>query len=142
MYCDFRGKGLGKKEDGNVEVLQIKRREEGQALGAKEQSAAANFQWGDQFWIDVYNKSASKLTQVVNTNKDTKKHKSKKSGDKKKKKAKKVEESEEDDMSDFDLVIEKSSKSLLTANVKPRSRSNSNVKEKKSKEIKKNKDKK
>jgi hypothetical protein len=34
----------------------------GQALGAKEQSAAANFQWGDQFWIDVYNKSASKLT--------------------------------------------------------------------------------
>ena len=61
FFC-IRGKGLGKKEDGNVEVLQIKRREEGQALGAKEQSAAANFQWGDQFWIDVYNKSASKLT--------------------------------------------------------------------------------
>ncbi len=30
------GKGLGKKEDGDVEVLQIKRREEGQALGAVE----------------------------------------------------------------------------------------------------------
>ena len=43
-------------------------------------------------------------------------------------------------MSDFDLVIEKSSKSLLA--VKPRSRSNSNVKEKKTKEIKKNKEKK
>ncbi len=53
---------MGKKEDGEVEVLQIKRREEGQALGAEAQTAAANFKWGDQFWVDVYNTSASKLT--------------------------------------------------------------------------------
>lgn len=41
------GKGLGKKEDGDVDVLQIKRREEGQALGAVEQNASANFRWSD-----------------------------------------------------------------------------------------------
>ncbi len=51
----YRGKGLGKKEDGEVEVLQIKRREEGQALGAENKSTAANFSWSDTFWIDVYN---------------------------------------------------------------------------------------
>ena len=52
------GKGLGKKEDGDVDVLQIKRREEGQALGAERREASANFKWGDQFWVDVYNQSA------------------------------------------------------------------------------------
>ncbi len=41
------GKGLGKNEDGEAEVLQIKRREEGQALGATEQNASANFRWSD-----------------------------------------------------------------------------------------------
>ena len=44
-------------------------------------------------------------------------------------------------MSDFEIVIEKSSKSMLGGK-RPRSRSNSNVKEKKTKEIKKNKEKK
>ncbi len=46
-------------------------------------------------------------------------------------------------MSDFELVIEKSSKGMLAKARSVRSRSNSNVKkEKKTKDIKKNKDKK
>ena len=36
---------------------------------------AATFKWGDQFWVDVYNKAASKLTSVVNENKKKKKKK-------------------------------------------------------------------
>ena len=76
----------------------------------------------------------------MNTNKDSKsKKKDKKKSTDKKKKSKKQEESEEsDEESDFDIVIEKSSKGML----KPRSRSNSIVKEKKTKEIKKNYEKK
>ena len=52
-----------------MEVLQVKRREEGQALGAQEQAASANFRWSDTFWVDIYNKSASNLTSVVNKKK-------------------------------------------------------------------------
>ena len=127
--------------------MQIKRREEGQALGAENKTTAASFSWSDQFWIDVYNSSASKLTKFVNENKKTSKKESKNKKDKSNSsKKKKVEESEdeeeEDDMSDFELVIEKSSKGMLGKSRPVRSRSNSNVKEKKTKDIKKNKDKK
>ena len=125
-----RGKGLGKKEDGEVEVLQIKRREEGQALGAESQTAAANFKWGDQFWVDVYNKATSNLATIVNTNK---KGEGKKK-DKKSKKKSKIES--DDDESDFDgeIVIQSShkkkqeeSKKIKKTKTKGRERSDSGV---------------
>jgi len=79
-------------------VLQIKRREEGQALGAESQTAAANFKWGDQFWVDVYNKATSNLATVVNNKKKV----SEKKKDKKNKKGKKESD---DEGSDFDGEI-------------------------------------
>ena len=48
-----------------TEVLQIKRREEGQALGAENTSPAATFKWNDNFWVDVYNQAASKFQSIV-----------------------------------------------------------------------------
>ncbi|TNV75709.1 hypothetical protein FGO68_gene16878 [Halteria grandinella] len=109
------GKGLGKHETGETEVLQIKRREEGQALGAANQTAAANFKWDNQFWIDAYNKSASKLAAIENKDKDKKRGKKKDNKkDKKKDSKKKKEVSEDEDSDDFELVIEKSTKSLLS----------------------------
>ena len=42
-----------------TDCLQIKRREEGEALGATKVSAADTFKWNDAFWEDVYNQAAS-----------------------------------------------------------------------------------
>ena len=92
-------------------MLQIKRREEGQALGAQAQAAAASFKWDNMFWIDVFNQSASKLAAIENKNKDKKKKKSKKDS----KKSKKLSVSSDSD--DFELVIEKSNKSLLSKGI-------------------------
>ena len=55
------GKGLGKNLDGETEVVQVKRRDENQALGAENKSPAATFKWNDQFWVDLYNKAADKV---------------------------------------------------------------------------------
>ena len=95
----------------------------------------------------------TKLTKVVNNTKDevgkADKSSKKKSKKKKSKEEKKMESDDDSDaVSEIDIEIVKSAKSLLNIDVKPinggsRSRSNSNVKEKKTKEIsKKNKDKK
>ena len=59
----YRGKGLGKNEDGQVDPLQIKRREEGQALGAVNESPAATFKWSDTFWVDMYNSTVQKIKE-------------------------------------------------------------------------------
>ena len=118
ILVSFSGKGLGKKEDGIVEVLQIKRREDGQALGAESKNASTNFKWGDQFWVDIYNKSASKLTSVINENLDVKK-KSKKSKKEKKSSRKRKVSVDEDDESDFDgLIIIQSSSAKKTKEIK------------------------
>jgi hypothetical protein len=49
-----------------TDVLQIKRREEGQALGAENASPAVTFKWNDSFWVDVYNSAASKFQAIQN----------------------------------------------------------------------------
>ena len=79
-------------------MLQIKRREEGQALGAEAQAAAASFRWGDQFWVDIYNKAAQQLTSVTN-------EKKKVTSSKKSKKSKRVETESESSDGEFDGEI-------------------------------------
>ena len=43
----YSGKGLGKHEKGETEVIQIKRREEGMGLGNENTSPAVTFKWSD-----------------------------------------------------------------------------------------------
>ena len=76
-------------------------------MGAENQTAAANFKWSDQFWVDVYNKSASKLDALVNAGKDGKKgkKKDKKKSKKADKKKKKDSDSEDDSDDEFDGMI-------------------------------------
>lgn len=45
--CNYSGKGLGKNEHGDTEVIQIKRREEGMGLGGENTSPAVTFKWSD-----------------------------------------------------------------------------------------------
>ncbi len=54
------GKGLGRKEDGMTECIQIQRREEGTGLG-RPKDKTSSFRWNDQFWVDVYNSTAAKI---------------------------------------------------------------------------------
>ena len=65
MFILFNsGKGLGKNQHGDTEVIQIKRREEGMGLGGENTSPAVTFKWSDQFWVDVYNKAASSFKGI------------------------------------------------------------------------------
>ena len=59
-----KGAELGKNENGLTECIQIKRREEGQALGAEPEGPSASFKWNDSFWDDVYN-SATKGIEIT-----------------------------------------------------------------------------
>jgi len=45
-----------------VECVQIKRREEGAALGAENMTPGATFKWADAFWDDAYNTAAKNLS--------------------------------------------------------------------------------
>ena len=64
------GMGLGKKDDGMVAPVQIKRREEGTGLGdddgEQNENLPANkrFKWNDSFWDDSYNKTAEKFKSL------------------------------------------------------------------------------
>ena len=53
-----QGKGLGKSENGMTDCIQIKRREEGAALGAENMTPGATFKWANAFWDDAYNAAA------------------------------------------------------------------------------------
>ena len=59
-----KGKGLGKKADGMVDCIQIKRREENLGMGAEAELEAAKFKWNDSFWDDAYNKAAANLKDI------------------------------------------------------------------------------
>lgn len=52
------GQGLGRNEEGLLKCVQIKRREEGAAVGAENDTPAGTFRWGDSFWDEAYNKAA------------------------------------------------------------------------------------
>ena len=58
------GNGLGKKEDGMKECIQIKRREEGTGLGQEASTPSTAFKWNDTFWTDIYNKNISKFGDI------------------------------------------------------------------------------
>ncbi|CDW81217.1 g patch domain containing [Stylonychia lemnae] len=128
------GKGLGKHEKGETEVIQIKRREEGMGLGVENTSPAVTFRWSDQFWVDVYNKAATSFQNV------------KQSKEKKKSSKKRDESSDSDSSSDgeFDgnIVIQKSKKSLSSKIIKKESKQNAKDKVADKKADKKQKDKK
>jgi Pin2-interacting protein X1 len=53
-----KGQGLGKNNDGIVDCVQVKRREEGAGLGDENVTPAATFKWADAFWDDAYAKAA------------------------------------------------------------------------------------
>ena len=59
-----KGKGLGKKEDGMQDCIQIKRREEGTGLGDINLTPAATFKWADAFWDDAYNAAAKNFAEI------------------------------------------------------------------------------
>jgi Pin2-interacting protein X1 len=56
------GQGLGKQENGMSECLQIKRREDGQALGKQE---TPKFKWDEPFWETMYDNVAKKLNNEL-----------------------------------------------------------------------------
>ena len=53
------GKGLGKQEDGELDCVQIKRKEDATGLGTKEDKK--KFKWDDAFWVNMYDNVAKKL---------------------------------------------------------------------------------
>ena len=57
------GKGLGKKETGDLECVQIRRREDGEGLGTKN-PGSETFDWKDQWWNKSYNDAISKIKIV------------------------------------------------------------------------------
>lgn len=59
------GKGLGKKEHGVVECVQVRRREENLGLGIKSASEES-FDWKNQWWNTAYNDSIKKLRIIPN----------------------------------------------------------------------------
>ncbi len=58
------GKGLGKKQSGITDCIQIKRREDNQGLGVKGHGAS-NFSWNNEWWNDAFNNSIKKLNVKV-----------------------------------------------------------------------------
>lgn len=56
------GNGLGKKQQGSTECVQIRRRDDGLGLGVKNQNEPMN--WKDEWWNDMYNKSIKKMSVV------------------------------------------------------------------------------
>ena len=61
------GLGLGANKDGMTECIQVTRREEGVGLGGdigEGESKKKTFQWNDAFWTNMYNKNASKFSDV------------------------------------------------------------------------------
>ena len=118
-----KGKGLGKKEDGMKDCIQIKRREEGAGLGDVNLTPAATFKWGDQFWDDAYNKAAKNFA-AIEVKPDRKL----------------VESSDEDSGSTFsEFEIEVSKTRLLPAKIKDSKKIKKDKKDKKSKKSKKEK---
>ena len=59
-----QGKGLGKKEDGMKECIQVKRRDEGAGLGQENEKSSNSFKWNDTFWTDIYNKNITKFGEI------------------------------------------------------------------------------
>merc|ERR1711957_387839 len=129
------GQGLGKNDDGITDCIQIKRRDEGQALGADKEGPAGTFKWNDMFWTDVYNKAAANLKshnsgKLVESDSDSS-----------------SEDSDSDDSgSSFDgaLVIKKKTEPILIKSkaIKKEKKEIKEKKEKKDKKDKKKKDKK
>lgn len=82
------GKGLGKKENGTVDCVQIKRREDQLGLGKEEEKK--KFDWGDDFWKTSYDSIVQNLAVEVNKEEvSVKKEKKKDKKDKKEKERKK-----------------------------------------------------
>ena len=118
-----QGKGLGKSEDGMRDCVQIKRREEGAALGAENMTPGATFKWADAFWDDAYNAAAKNFND--NAIKPGKLVKS-------------DSESDSSDMSDF--IIVKSKKRVFVQPEKKEKKSKKIKKDKKEKKSKKQRD--
>ena len=57
------GKGLGKKENGDTDCFQIKRREDQSGLGTKTEEK--KFKWDDAFWVNMYDNVAKKLSEKI-----------------------------------------------------------------------------
>ena len=137
------GDGLGRKMDGIIDCIQIKRRDENLGMGAEVETVGSKFKWNDQFWDDTYNKLASQFAAsapkgqpglVKDNDEDT------------------IDEmidftnsSNSDSCSSFDgeLIIEKSKKKLMTIPPKKKKKtdkldkSKAIKKDKKSKKLKK-----
>ena len=62
--------GIGKNETGVSEWVQIKRREENLGLGKKDKKD--RFKWDDQFWVNMYDNVAKKLTSKFDNKKESK----------------------------------------------------------------------
>ena len=62
----IRGKGLGKKETGRTECVQIKRRTENTGIGCEEINPVEDPKWGSEHWETIYNNAAKNLEVVVN----------------------------------------------------------------------------
>ena len=56
------GKGLGKKENGLKDCVQIKRRDEGTGLGKEKKN---DFKWDNNFWETMYDNVAEKLKDGI-----------------------------------------------------------------------------
>ena len=56
------GSGLGKKQQGTTECVQIRRRDDGLGLGVKSQNES--FNWKDEWWNDMYNNTIQKMKVV------------------------------------------------------------------------------
>ncbi|KAM3132095.1 hypothetical protein pb186bvf_015839 [Paramecium bursaria] len=57
------GQGLGKNKDGQVECVQIKRREEQKGLGSSKSLGSG---WDDQWWEQTYSQSLKNLKPISN----------------------------------------------------------------------------
>ena len=115
------GKGLGKSENGMTDCVQIKRREEGAALGAENITPGATFKWADAFWDDAYNAAAKNFNDNAIRPKG--------------KLVKSDSDSDSSAMSEF--IIVKSKKRLL---VQPEKKSKKIKKDKKEKKSKRRRD--
>jgi hypothetical protein len=56
-----KGSGLGKKLDGKVDPVQIKRRPENVGIGHKDKREKAKKKAAKMWWEDVYNETATKI---------------------------------------------------------------------------------
>ena len=103
IFLYYRGKGLGKEENGRVKPVQVEQKQNAKGIGYGTEGAFA------PWWDDLYNKTAvgtqikskekdkKKKAEAENKEKKAEKIKSKKREESAKKKSKKVEKSKKKD---------------------------------------------